>query len=143
MQYVIMMIIVTWLAIADFVTGMIKAYVTGTLNSTKMRKGGINKVGELVVMTTACGLEAGINQLSQYYDISKELAAITGTATAIIIFSYITVMEVVSILENFAEINPDASRWVNKLLKHIKDREEKRETAKDKDDNAEKVEKSD
>ena len=133
MQYVIMMIIVTWLAIADFVTGMIKAYVTGTLNSTKMRKGGINKVGELVVMTTACGLEAGINQLSQYYDISKELASITGTATAIIIFTYITVMEVVSILENFAEINPDASRWINKLLKHIKEREEKRDTNKDND----------
>ena len=133
MQYVIMMIIVTWLAIADFVTGMIKAYVTGTLNSTKMRKGGINKVGELVVMTTACGLEAGINQLSQYYDISKELASITGTATAIIIFTYITVMEVVSILENFAEINPDASRWINKLLKHLKEREEKHDTDKDTD----------
>lgn len=133
MQYVIMMIIVTWLAIADFVTGMIKAYVTGTLNSTKMRKGGVNKVGELVVMTTACGLEAGINQLSQYYDISKELASITGTATAIIIFSYITVMEVVSILENFAEINPDASKWINKLLKNIRDHEEKREADKKKD----------
>ena len=133
MQYVIMMIIVTWLAIADFVTGMIKAYVTGTLNSTKMRKGGINKVGELVVMTTACGLEAGINQLSQYYDISKELASITGTATAIIIFTYITIMEVVSILENFAEINPDASRWINKLLKHLKEREEKHDTDKDTD----------
>lgn len=133
MQYVIMMIIVTWLAIADFVTGMIKAYVTGTLNSTKMRKGGINKVGELVVMTTACGLEAGINQLSQYYDISKELASITGTATAIIIFTYITIMEVVSILENFAEINPDASRWINKLLKHLKEHEEKHDTDKDTD----------
>lgn len=133
MQYVIMMIIVTWLAIADFVTGMIKAYVTGTLNSTKMRKGGINKVGELVVMTTACGLEAGINQLSQYYDISKELASITGTATAIIIFTYITIMEVVSILENFAEINPDASMWINKLLKHLKEHEEKHDTDKDTD----------
>ena len=133
MQYVIMILIVTGLAIADFVTGIIKAYVTGTLNSTKMRKGGINKIGELVVMTTACGLEAGINQLSQYYDISKELASITGTATAIIIFSYITVMEVVSILENFAEINPDASRWINKLLEHLKEREEKRNTDKTND----------
>ena len=56
MQYVIMMIIVAWLAIADFITGLIKAYVTGTLNSTKMRRGGVNKVGELIVMTTGCGL---------------------------------------------------------------------------------------
>ncbi|MBP5433733.1 phage holin family protein [Ruminococcus sp.] len=135
MQYVIMMIIVAWLAIADFVTGMIKAYVTGTLNSAKMRKGGVNKVGELVVMATACGLEAGINALSQYYDISERLAAITGTVTAILIFSYIAVMEMISILENFAEINPDAAGWVNKLVKHLRAHEEKRETEKVKDDN--------
>ena len=133
MQYVIMMIVVAWLAIADFLTGMFKAYVTGTLNSSKMRKGGINKIGELVVMTTACGLEAGINALSKYYDISKELAAITGTVTAILIFSYITVMEMISILENFAAINPNASGWVTKLLNHLKDREEKNSTNENND----------
>ena len=140
MQYVIMMIVVAWLAIADFLTGMFKAYVTGTLNSSKMRKGGINKIGELVVMTTACGLEAGINALSEYYDISKELAAITGTVTAILIFTYITVMEMISILENFAAINPNASGWVSKLLKHLKDREEKT-TDKEKTKNSDKTEK--
>ena len=133
MQYVIMMIVVAWLAIADFLTGMFKAYVTGTLNSSKMRKGGINKIGELVVMTTACGLEAGINALSRYYDISKELAAITGTVTAILIFTYITVMEMISILENFAAINPNASGWVTKLLNHPKDREEKSNTNENND----------
>ena len=133
MQYVIMMIVVAWLAIADFLTGMFKAYVTGTLNSSKMRKGGINKIGELVVMTTACGLEAGINALSRYYDISKELAAITGTVTAILIFTYITVMEMISILENYAAINPNASGWVTKLLNHLKDREEKSNTNENND----------
>lgn len=120
MQYVIMMTIVAWLAIADFITGMIKAYVTGTLNSTKMRKGGVNKIGELVVMTTGCGLEAGIKALGKYYDTSHELAAVTGTVTALLIFSYIVIMEVVSILENFAEINPDSAGWINKLLKKLK-----------------------
>lgn len=87
MQYVIMMIIVAWLAIADFITGMIKAYVTGTLSSSKMRKGGVNKVGELIVMTTGCGLEAGIKALGKFYDTSQELAALTGTVTAALIFS--------------------------------------------------------
>lgn len=128
MQYVIMMIIVAWLAIADFITGMIKAYVTGTLNSSKMRKGGVNKVGELVVMTTGCGLEAGIKALGRYYDVSHELAAITGTVTALLIFSYISLMEVISILENFAEINPDSACWISGLLKKLKrnnDKEEK------------------
>ena len=120
MQYVIMLIIVAWLAIADFVTGMIKAYVTGTLSSSKMRKGGVNKVGELIVMTTGCGLEAGIKALGRYYDTSQELAALTGTITAILVFSYIVVMEVISILENFAEINPDSAGWITKLLKRLK-----------------------
>ena len=128
MQYVIMMIIVAWLAIADFITGMIKAYVTGTLNSSKMRKGGVNKVGELVVMTTGCGLEAGIKALGRYYDVSHELAAITGTVTALLIFGYISMMEVISILENFSEINPDSAGWISSLLKKLKrnnDKEEK------------------
>ena len=120
MQYVIMMIIVAWLAIADFITGLIKAYVTGSLNSTKMRRGGVNKVGELIVMATGCGLEAGIKALGKYYEISQELASITGTVTAILVFSYIVIMEVVSILENFAEINPDSAGWINKLLKKLK-----------------------
>lgn len=125
MQYVIMMIIVAWLAIADFVTGIIKAYVTGTLNSTKMRKGGVNKVGELIVMTTGCGLEAGIKALGKFYDTSQELAALTGTVTAALIFSYIVVMEVISILENYAEINPDSAGWITKLLKKLKSNNDK------------------
>lgn len=129
MQYVIMLVIVAWLAIADFITGMIKAYVTGTLSSSKMRKGGVNKVGELVVMTTGCGLEAGIKALGKYYDTSTQLASFAGTAIALLVFSYILVMEAISILENYAEINPDAAGWITKLLKRLKrnnDNEDKR-----------------
>lgn len=125
MQYVIMMTIVAWLAIADFITGMIKAYVTGTLSSSKMRKGGMNKIGELIVMTTGCGLEAGIKALGKYYDTSQALATITGTVTAILVFGYITVMEIISILENYAEINPDAAGWVTRLLKRLKQNRDK------------------
>ena len=119
MQYIIMMAIVLWMAVADIVTGLIKACVTGTLDSTKMRKGALNKIGELIVMTTGCGLEAGIKALGRYYDTTEDLAKITGTAAAIIIFSYILVMELISILENYAEINPEAV-WVRRLLKKLK-----------------------
>ena len=125
MQYVIMMTIVFWLAIADFVTGIIKGYVTGELSSTKMRKGGLNKIGELIVMTTACGLEAGIKALDSYYDISEHLAEITGKVTAILVFSYIVLMEAISILENYAAINPDAAGWITKLLKRLKSQQNK------------------
>lgn len=119
MQYIIMLAIVTGLAASDFITGIIKGYVTGMLSSAKMRKGGINKLGEIIVMATACGLEIGIKQLGNYYN-SDELAKITGAVTAIVVFVYIVIMEIISILENYSEINPEAAGWITKLLKRLK-----------------------
>lgn len=118
MQYIIMLTIVLGLALSDFVTGLIKGYVSGTLNSTKMRRGGLNKIGEIIVMATACGLEIGIKQLGRYYS-AESLAKITGAVTAIAVFGYIAIMEVISILENYAEINSQAE-WVVKILKRLK-----------------------
>ncbi len=126
MQYIIMIAIVLGLALSDFITGIIKGYVTGQLSSAKMRRGGVNKLAELVVMATACGLEVGIQQLGRYYE-SDVLASITGMVAAILVFGYIVIMELISILENYAEINSDAA-WVAKLLKRLKnvnDKEEK------------------
>ncbi len=123
MQYLIMLAIVLGLAVSDFITGMIKGYVTGTLNSQKMRKGGLNKICELIVMSTACGLEIGINKLGAYYD-KAELATITGAVAAIVVFGYIVIMEIISILENYAEINPDAV-WIAKVLKRLKNASDK------------------
>ena len=48
MQYLIMLAIVTGLAASDFITGIIKGYTTGTLSSTKMRKGGLTAGGRRV-----------------------------------------------------------------------------------------------
>ena len=119
MQYIIMITIILGLASADFVTGLIKAYISGNLNSTKMRKGGLNKITELIVMTVSCGLEIGIRYLGRYYD-SQTLANITGSVTAIIVFGYIAIMEVISIFENYAEINPDTAAWVRKILEKLR-----------------------
>lgn len=119
MQYIIMIAIVLGLALSDFVTGIIKGYVTGQLSSAKMRRGGLNKVCELVVMSTACGLEIGIRALGEYYS-SDALATITGAVTAIAVFIYIVIMELISILENYAEIDPQSAGWIRKLLKRLK-----------------------
>lgn len=119
MQYIIMITIILGLASADFITGLIKAYISGNLNSTKMRKGGLNKLTEMIVMTVSCGLEIGIRYLGNYYD-SQTLANITGSVTAIIVFGYITIMEVISIFENYAEINPDTAAWVRKILEKLR-----------------------
>ena len=118
MKYIIMLLIVIGLAIADYLTGIIKAYCNNDICSSKMRKGGFNKLSEIIVMTASCGLDIGINALGRYYQ-AVELSEIAGTVTAVIVFAYISVMEVVSIFENYAEINPDA-QWVLKIVKRLK-----------------------
>lgn len=119
MQYIIMLTIVLGLALSDFLTGIIKGYCTDSLSSKIMRRGGINKIAELVIMATACGLEIGIRQLGQYYQ-SDALASITGTVAAIVVFSYIVIMELISILENYSEIDPKSAGWIHSILKKLK-----------------------
>ena len=107
MQYIIMILIVIGLALSDIVTGWIKAHVNNDYCSAVMRKGGLNKFGEIVIMLTACGLEIGMKLLGNYYD-CEELSKLAGAITAISIFLYIVVMELISIIENYGEANPDA-----------------------------------
>lgn len=119
MKYIIMLIIIIGLALADYITGIIKAYCTNSLSSSKMRKGGLNKLSEIIVMTVSCGLDIGIKMLGNYYE-SPEISAVAGTLTASLVFAYIVIMEIVSIFENYAEINPDA-QWTLKIIKRLKD----------------------
>lgn len=125
MQYIIMITLVIGLAAADFLTGIIKAYIHHDLCSAKMRVGGLNKLCEIIVMTTACGLEIGIELLGAYYQ-AAELAAISGTVAAGLVFAYIVVMELISILENYGEISPDAV-WVRGLIQKLRSFERKDE----------------
>lgn len=118
MQYIIMLLIVIGLATADYLTGIIKAYCKNDICSSKMRKGGLNKLGEIIIMLTACGLDIGIHALGKYYQ-AVELSDIAGAVTAVMVFMYITVMEIVSIFENYAEINPEA-QWTLKFIRKLK-----------------------
>lgn len=118
MRYIIMILVIIGLAIADYLTGIIKAYCNNNICSSRMRKGGFNKLSEIIVMTSACGLDIGINALGEYYE-SVEISCIAGAVTAIAVFAYICIMEIVSIFENYAEINPD-SQWAVKIVKRLK-----------------------
>ena len=131
MQYIVMLLIVIGLAASDFLTGFCKAYVLDMISSAKMRKGGVNKFCEIIVMTTAIGITIGFDYLGQYYDSSK-LTDIAGAVTAVSLFGYIVVMEIISILENYAAVNPDA-RWIRPILKRLKSIENKDETEDKKD----------
>lgn len=125
MKYIIMLSIVIGLAISDFMTGIIKAYVKNDLSSTKMRRGGLNKIAEIIVMLTSCGVEIGLGMLGVYYQ-AQHLAEISGVVASCLVFGYITIMELISILENYAEINPDAV-WAGKIIKKLRNVQQKDE----------------
>jgi len=116
-NYIIMLLIIIGLALADFITGWIKAYIADDVRSAKMRKGGIGKLAEIVVMGVAIGSEIGFTELGRYYG-QQELAALAGSVTAFSVFGYIFIMEVVSILENYGSINPQA-KWISRIIKKL------------------------
>ena len=118
MQYIIMFLIVVWLSLSDILTGLIKASAASDYHSGTMRKGMYRKVSEWLIMLTSIGLEIGLKMLGEYYQ-SEQLANFAGTVTAISIFVYISVMEIISILENFGEINPEMG-WIKPFLKKLR-----------------------
>lgn len=117
MQYIIMFLIVVGLSLSDILTGWIKAHVSNNYHSGTMRKGLYRKVAEWLIMLTAIGLEIGLTMLGNYYQ-SEQLANFAGAVTAISVFVYISVMEIISIFENFGEINPEMS-WIKPILKKL------------------------
>ena len=125
MKYIIMISIVVGLAAADFVTGLLKALVKSDVSSKSMRIGGIHKIAEILIMMVACGLEIGLQMLGKYYsvgtdgEIAQKLAAVSGMVASLLVFLYIIVMELISILENYSEINPEA-RWAAHIVKKLR-----------------------
>lgn len=140
MKYIIMLSIVVGLAAADFVTGFLKALVKNEVSSKTMRIGGIHKIAEILIMGVACGLEIGLEMLGQFYavgsdsaEVAQKLATVSGMVTSLLLFLYILVMELISILENYAEINPQA-QWAVHIVKKLKVFQQKdleKEEAKD------------
>ena len=128
MKYIIMFMIVLGLAGADFITGYIKARCADKVSSKALRIGGLHKAAELIIMATAIGLTVGLDMLGKYYTDTR-LTDLAGFVTALGVFCYIVVMELVSILENFAEIMPEA-KWARKIINRLKNYENDRSDKK-------------
>lgn len=117
-QYIIMFMIIVGLSLSDILTGWIKAHIQNDYHSGTMRQGLYRKISEWLIMLTTIGLEAGLTELGRYYQ-SEQLADFAGTVTAISVFIYIAVMEVISILENFGDIHHDAA-WIQPVTKRLR-----------------------
>ena len=83
-----------------------------------MREGLLHKAQELLIMGCAIGLQIGLNYIGKYYD-CEQLAGITGVVSALSVFCYLTAQELISILENYCESNPDAAA-AKRLIKKLK-----------------------
>lgn len=118
MKYFVMLAMVIGLAVADWITGFIKAYAAGKVKSNMMRIGGIKKLAEITIMLVGIGLDIAITYLSKDYPDAKFLSDILGNFCAITVCAYITIMELVSILENFAAIYPGAN-WSKAIAKKL------------------------
>lgn len=118
MKYIIMLTLVIGLALADWVTGFIKAFVYNDIQSVKMKNGGMKKLGEIIIQLVGIGIDLAIGQLAIYYPDAQQLGAITSNVTAILICGFIVIMELISILENFAAIHPEA-KWAMMIAKKL------------------------
>lgn len=101
----------------DIVTGLIKAVYHGNLNSTALRKGLIHKISEVITL-------AGAWIVQQFI--------VEGTITfALDVFVpialYISLMEIVSVLENLSEVNPALGKILRPYLQKLQEKENEHE----------------
>ena len=90
----------------DVLTGWLKAIATGTVDSSIMRKGLFHKVGELLAMSFGYLCQFTLPYVG--VEIVIPFAGAIGT--------YIVLMEIASIVENIAKINPSLSDILNKFF---------------------------
>lgn len=99
----------------DIVTGIIRALYNDGLNSTALRKGLFHKLSELIAVVGAYLLEYGL----QYIQLGVDVPLLKATT------AYICLMELVSILENLADVNPILCKFFKPYLEKIKTKEDK------------------
>lgn len=94
----------------DIITGIGDALYRGDINSTKLRQGFYHKASEIVAVLGAYLLEMGL----KYIDLGIDLHLFK------IVSVYICTMELVSIIENLCDINPNLAKLFKPYLEKLK-----------------------
>lgn len=105
----------------DIITGLIKALAKDGLNSTILRKGLYHKLSEILTVIGAGLLQYG----AEYINLGIEVPALMGVA------SYICIMELVSIIENLAMLNPSLYKLFKPFLNKLKEEDKEKVEKKD------------
>ena len=97
----------------DIITGLVKALYTTGLNSTVLRKGLFHKLSEVLAVGGSGLLEMGTN----YIDLGVSLPLLKGVTV------YVCIMELISIMENLAAVNPELKKLFQPFLEKLKNKE--------------------
>ena len=85
----------------DIVSGLGKAYATGTLSSKAMRDGLMHKATYFVLIALFVAVEV----FQQHFEVLPDVP------TTLAICVYVCATEFVSVLENLTQINPELKEW--------------------------------
>lgn len=115
-QLIVPLIVLVIAMLADYGTGMAKAWNTGTLCSRTGIRGILKKVGYLVIVAVAMGadylLRYGLGQVGVHISIEFLIAAI--------VIVWLIINELISILENVAAIGAPVPEFLLKLIRKLK-----------------------
>lgn len=96
----------------DFISGFLKAWKNNEIDSSKMRKGLVKKIGEVLMLVVGELLVAG-TMFPYSMDILKFISV------------YLILMEAISIFENLALLGVPIPGFINKTLKQTAETIEK------------------
>lgn len=105
----------------DILTGFLKAAANHDIDSTALRKGLLHKLSEVVAIVFAFLCEYAV----QYIHLGVEIPLV------IAVCGYIIIMEIISVLENIVEVNPELGKFFSKYLSKLKEVQENGSAADD------------
>lgn len=113
---IIPIIVLLAVMIADYVSGMIKAYMTSTLSSKRGVRGIIKKVSYLLVACVGFCVDWIISEALTSLGVSFALPAIFGT----IVVVWLIINELISILENLSVVGVPMPKFLIKIVNKLK-----------------------
>lgn len=108
--YLIVIVLIAF----DVVTGLTKAFKNRNLKSQCLREGLLYKCGEIFAVFGGWLFEFSNQQLQMGIDIPLKTMIVT----------YIAMMEIVSIAENIAEINPEMAKLFTPYLEKVQEKKD-------------------
>ena len=119
---VIPIIVLAVVMLLDYGTGIAKAWVAGSLSSKIGIIGIFKKLGYLVVVAVGMiidwVIQMGITQL--HIDVTLDFLF------AMLVIIWLILNEMISILENVAEIGAPVPKWLTKIITKLKDKAEEK-----------------